>query len=57
VLVAIDTVARHRTRKLYVLKSRGMEISDEVREFRFTSKGIELTPSRRKTKRRARSAA
>jgi circadian clock protein KaiC len=57
VLVAIDTVARQRTRNLYVLKSRGMEISDEVREFRFTSKGIELVPSRKKARRRARKAA
>jgi circadian clock protein KaiC len=57
VLVAIDTVARQRTRKLYVLKSRGMEISDEVRDFRFTSKGIELAPSKKKAKRRARNAA
>ena len=45
VLVAIDTVGNQRNRKLYVLKSRGMPHSDEVRHFRFGPKGIELLPS------------
>ena len=48
VLVAIDTVGNQRNRKLYVLKSRGMPHSDEVRHFRFGPKGIELLPSSRK---------
>ncbi len=47
VLVAIDTVDNQRIRKLYVLKSRGMPHSDEVRYLRFTGKGIELLPSTR----------
>jgi circadian clock protein KaiC len=47
ILVAIDTLDNQRNRKLYVLKSRGMPHSDEVRPFRFTSKGIELIPSTR----------
>ncbi len=46
ILVAVDTVERQRTRNLYVLKSRGMPHSDEVRAFRFTSSGIELAPSK-----------
>jgi circadian clock protein KaiC len=45
ILVAIDTVDTKRTRNLYVLKSRGMPHSDEVRPFRFTSTGIELLPA------------
>jgi circadian clock protein KaiC len=44
ILVAIEPVDGVRTRNLYVLKSRGMPHSDEVRPFRFTSKGIELLP-------------
>jgi circadian clock protein KaiC len=47
ILVAIEPVAGVRTRNLYVLKSRGMPHSDEVRPFRFTSRGIELLPSKR----------
>ena len=49
-----------RNRVLYVLKSRGMPHSDEVRNFRFTSRGIELEPAQanrpapRKKVRRAR---
>jgi circadian clock protein KaiC len=57
VLVAVETHAGKRSRRLYVLKSRGMPHSDEVREFRFTSKGIELAPSKKKGKRRTRKAA
>jgi circadian clock protein KaiC len=45
ILVAVDTVGHRRERKLYVLKSRGMPHSDEVRTFRFGSSGIELLPS------------
>jgi circadian clock protein KaiC len=43
--VAVETSGAQRQRKLYVLKSRGMPHSDEVRQFRFTSHGIELLPS------------
>ena len=50
ILVATETVKAQRGRKLYVLKSRGMPHSDEVRSFKFTSKGIELLPSTRKRK-------
>jgi circadian clock protein KaiC len=46
ILVAADTVGHQRERKLYVLKSRGMPHSDEVRNFRFTSAGVELLPPR-----------
>ena len=56
VLVAIDTVDDQRSRKLYVLKSRGMPHSDEVRYFRFTAHGIELLPSRSKPARNKRAA-
>jgi circadian clock protein KaiC len=52
ILVAVDTVDNQRTRKLYVLKSRGMPHSDEVRFFRFSPKGIELLPSSRKRARK-----
>ena len=45
ILVAVDTVGNQRQRKMYVLKSRGMAHSDEVRNFRFTSQGIQLLPS------------
>lgn len=34
-----------RNRALYVLKSRGMEHSNQVREFLITSKGVELVPA------------
>ncbi len=60
ILVAVDTIDRKRTRNLYVLKSRGMPHSDEVRPFRFTPHGIELLPgagTARPAKRPARSAA
>jgi circadian clock protein KaiC len=46
VLVEAEIVGNHRNRKIYVLKSRGMPHSDEIRSFRFTSKGIELLPGR-----------
>jgi len=44
ILVATQLEGRHRQRQMYVLKSRGMPHSDEVRTFRFTSHGIELEP-------------
>jgi circadian clock protein KaiC len=56
ILVAVDTVDDQRSRKLYVLKSRGMPHSDEVRRFRFASRGIELLPSA-KGARKARAGA
>jgi circadian clock protein KaiC len=46
VLVAFDTIKRQRSRHLYVLKSRGMPHSDEVRPFRITSKGFTLLPTK-----------
>jgi circadian clock protein KaiC len=54
VLVAIDTVNDRRSRKLYVLKSRGMPHSDEVRSFQFTARGIELLPAANKPARSGR---
>jgi circadian clock protein KaiC len=59
IMVSADTVDDQRHRKLYVLKSRGMAHSDEVRSFRFTSHGIQLLPSvvRRGSPPRARRAA
>jgi circadian clock protein KaiC len=50
VLVATETVDHRRERMLYVLKSRGMPHSDEVRRFQFTSHGIEILPSPRKAR-------
>jgi len=44
VLLAAELQGRQRHRQLYVLKARGMPHSDEVREFRFTSHGVELEP-------------
>ena len=54
ILVAVDTQHDQRQRKLYVLKSRGMAHSDEVRPFRFTSHGIELLPLRKTPRGKAR---
>jgi circadian clock protein KaiC len=45
VLVSYDTVAARRNRHLYVLKSRGMPHSDEVRPFHITSNGFQIAPS------------
>jgi circadian clock protein KaiC len=42
VLVTSDVPGRRRRRSLFVLKSRGMPTSDEVREFRFGPRGIEI---------------
>jgi circadian clock protein KaiC len=52
ILVAVQPQGRQRVRQLYVLKSRGMAHSDEVRDFRFTSRGIEIEPAQ--VRRRAR---
>jgi circadian clock protein KaiC len=46
VLVAFDTINAQRSRHLYVLKSRGMPHSDDVRPFRITSNGITLQPTK-----------
>jgi circadian clock protein KaiC len=45
ILVATQLEGRHRKRQIYVLKSRGMPHSDEVRDFRFTTHGLELEPA------------
>ncbi len=45
ILVAAQLEGRHRVRQLYVLKSRGMPHSDELRTFHFTSHGIEIEPA------------
>src|SRR5262245_31728756 len=45
ILMAAQLHDRHRIRQIYVLKSRGMPHSDEVRNFRFTARGIELEPA------------
>ena len=60
ILVAADTVGHRRQRTLNVLKSRGMPHSDEVRGFRFTTRGIELLPRQgppAKTRARAKARA
>jgi circadian clock protein KaiC len=46
ILAAFDTIEGRRHRNLYVLKSRGMSHSDDVRPFHITSKGIQLQPPR-----------
>jgi circadian clock protein KaiC len=46
VSTATEEVDRSRHRWLYVLKSRGMAHSDEVREFRLTDHGVDFMPSR-----------
>ena len=46
ILMSADEVERRRRRWIYILKSRGMPHSDEVREFRLTDRGIELMPAR-----------
>src|SRR5690349_7889050 len=45
ILVAAQLEGRHRVRQIYVLKSRGMPHSDELRTFHFTSHGIEIEPA------------
>ena len=44
VLATSQAVERRRRRMLFVLKSRGIPSSDEVREFRFTDHGIDILP-------------
>lgn len=44
VYVSAEIVGKQRDRQIFVLKSRGMPHSDEVRSFRFSSRGIELLP-------------
>jgi circadian clock protein KaiC len=46
VLLTAEEVDRRRHRWLYVLKSRGMPHSNEMREFRITERGIDILPSR-----------
>jgi circadian clock protein KaiC len=50
ILVSAEKAENRRHRKIYVLKSRGMPHSDDVRGFHFTSHGIELLPMRDATK-------
>jgi circadian clock protein KaiC len=62
ILVSIESFDDVRHRRLYVLKSRGMPHSDQVRPFRFSGKGIELlppvkTPARKAAPRARRAAA
>jgi circadian clock protein KaiC len=45
VMLGVDRSGHHRSHRLFVLKSRGMPHSDEVRDFQFTSHGIELKPT------------
>jgi circadian clock protein KaiC len=42
VLTTSEVVDRRRRRWVYVLKSRGTAHSDEIREFRFSARGIEV---------------
>jgi circadian clock protein KaiC len=44
ILVRDSEINGERNRLLYVLKSRGMAHSNQVREFRLTNKGVELVP-------------
>jgi circadian clock protein KaiC len=44
ILVGTQLEGRRRVRQIYVLKSRGMPHSDEVRNFRFTAHGLEIEP-------------
>jgi circadian clock protein KaiC len=58
ILVAINEEERKRNRWLYVLKSRGMPHSNEVRRFEIGNKGIDILPrgKPRKAARKARRA-
>jgi circadian clock protein KaiC len=51
ILMSIDTVNDERLRFLNVLKSRGMPHSDEIRRFRFSTKGIEIAATARQARR------
>ena len=44
ILLAFEQQGRRRARQMYVLKSRGMPHSDEVRTLRFGGRGIEIDP-------------
>ena len=44
VLMTAETGDRKRRRTIFALKSRGMACSDEVREFRFSDRGIAIQP-------------
>ena len=44
ILVAIAEEARKRNRWIYVLKSRGMPHSNDVRAFQITERGVRITP-------------
>lgn len=42
IIAGLDEIGHERLRSLYVLKSRGMAHSNEVRQFRITSAGVEI---------------
>ena len=44
ILASSELQDRKRCRSIFVLKSRGMACSDDVREFHFTDRGIEILP-------------
>ena len=44
ILTTAEAVERRRQRWLYVLKARGIAHSDEIRQFRFSDRGISLLP-------------
>ncbi len=44
ILTTAEEVERRRQRWLYVLKARGIAHSDEIRQFRFSDRGISLLP-------------
>ena len=44
ILTTAEAVDRRRQRWLYVLKARGIAHSDEIRQFRFSDRGISLLP-------------
>jgi circadian clock protein KaiC len=46
VLMCAETEGRKRRRSLYILKSRGMAHSDDLRDFRFSDRGIVIEPRR-----------
>ena len=46
ILVTSEVHERRRQRWIYILKSRGMAHSDEMRAFRISSRGIEVLPAR-----------
>lgn len=47
ILVKAETSDWKRRRSVFVLKSRGMAPTDEVREFRFSGRGMEILAARR----------